>query len=583
MKTRYSLHLAFLISLITGIASLASCTLAEAADKNNGEAAFVYREIYLPESTGENAHKIGLNTLDNDWALWGHNLADILPEKKSESIYAKKNGSTVHNQFCFTSERLFEYISDYIDNHYDSTDSVRFAILPNDNDIVCLCEDCVAIGNKAKDASPAVFDLINKLAKKFPNHVFFTSYYRTTRGLPKTKLPHNVGVLVSAMDYPLAPTETPAETEFMKILSQWNQKTDRIFVWDYINNFDDYFTPFPVFDIMQRRLNLYKQNGVTAVFLNGSGTDFSSFSGLKADVLAELTGNPQIDWKSVLKEKAAERFPKAGNIIADFIIAQEEFVKQNGKQLPLYDGVGKALQTYLPQEQFIKFHDELRSVAPSTSGEEKQYVDQLLGALALTRLELNRINGTTEGSRELLNELKTLNGFDIPAYSESGWSVDNYASDYDHLLSHSEANGNKNLLKGVKLMPMTALDPDYSDITIVTDGLLGIPSNYHSGNLIMSPDTSTKIAIPRNQDIKRLRVCLSYNPAYRIGLPSEVVLESGGMQIGRVQPSYPSDESGHVMVDFNVPKEATGSLLLTLVRDPEIHSMAIDEIEGFEK
>ena len=581
MKLITSQRLMLFCSCVASLGAFIGCAMATAADNDNSDSAFVYREIYLPESTGDNAKKLGLNNLDNDWALWGHNLKNILPEKKSESIYAKKNGATHRNQFCFMSDRLFEYISEYIDNNYDEEDVARFAILPNDNEIVCMCAKCVEEGNTAHNASPAVFNMINRLAERFPNKIFFTSYYRTTRGLPSKPLPENAGVLVSAMDYPLSPVETAAENEFIKILQAWKQKSNRIFVWDYINNFDDYFTPYPVFDIMQRRLKIYADNGVTAVFLNGSGSDFSSFSRLKAEVLAELTKNPDVDWKEVLMNKALLHYPVAGETIANFLIAQEDFVKSKGKELPLYEGVSKALDTYLPQEEFVSFHDELRRLLPKTEGVERTYVERLIGAMALTRLELNRMNGHLEGSRRLLADLKSLDSHNAPIYSESSWTVENYIRDYERMLDHAENNSKKNLLKGEKLMALTPLDQDYSDISILTDGMLGIPSNYHSGNLIMSPKSYSKIAIPEVEGLKKLRVCLSYNPAYRVALPQEVVLQSQGKEIARVEPAYPEDRSGHVMLDFKLPSSAKGSLVLTLYKNPEIHSMAVDEIEGF--
>ena len=562
--------------------ALAGCTKAEARSSSEDvNSVFSYREIYLPETSGENAADFHLNNVDHDWGVWGHNLDNILPEKKSESIFAKRNGTVTHDQFCFTSPRLYEYIEEYIDKRYDETDQIRFAILPNDNGIVCMCNRCVEIGNKKNDASPAVLHIIKKLAERFPNHRFYTSHYLTTRGVPAEKMPENTGVLISAMDFPLSPVETAQEKEFMRLIQTWKQKTDHILIWDYINNFDDYFTPFPVLDIMQRRLQNYHDNGVTGVFLNGSGADYSSFSMLKGDVLAELTIDPSNDWKEILKRKALERYPVTGATIADFMIAQEEYVKTKGKQLPLYEGVLKSLDTYLPKDEFIKFYDELRALRPRTEGEERKYVDRLCGALALTRLELNRMDGSTENSKEYLNDLKSLKDYEIPIYSESHWTVDRYVRDYEKMLDHYDKYGQKNLLKGKKLIPLTPLDQEYSDISIITDGMLGIPSNYHSGNLIMSPSDYSQIAIPPVDGLKKLRVCLVYNPAYRIDIPVEVSLTTtGGKKIESVTPTYPADSSGHAFVEFNVPSNA-GSLVVELIKDPEIHSMAIDEIEGY--
>ena len=578
--------LILVLSNLMALTLLVSCVFAEMAEAGDTDSVFLYREIFLPESTGENAKKLGLNSLDDDWAIWGHNLGVVLPEKPSENIYAKKGGVTLRNQYCFMSDRLYDYIVDYIENKYDDEDHVRIAILPNDNEIVCLDSKCVEIGNTKHNASPALFNMIDRLARRFPNHLFFTSYYRTARGLPKDSLPENVGVLISAMDYPLSAVSTPKEQEFMRLIQAWKQKTGRILIWDYINNFDDYFTPYPIFDIMQRRLQNYVDNGVTAIFLNGSGNEYSSFSGIKAEVLAKLTADPNIEWRPLLQEIAKKHYPVTGDVIADFIISQEDFVKTKGKALPLYEGVEKAVETYLPEELFVEFHNKLRSLKPQTEGKEREYVERLVGSMALTRLELNRMKGVTRGAEELLEDLRLLknqNNWSAPFYSEACWTVDNYISDYDFLLKTAKETEKGNRLKGEKLVALNPLDPDYSDISILTDGVLGIPSNYHSGNLIMSPDSKMQIAIPYQPGMKKLRVGLSYNPAYRVALPAEVTLREGGKNLGTVYPDYgmANGHKGHVFLDFDVPGNTSGTLILTLFKDPDTHSMAVDEIFAF--
>ena len=569
------------ISLATMAAGVISCVRAHAAEENqNG--VFKYREIYLPEGTGESAEELGLNTVDNDWGIWGHNLAIVLPDDPSESIYAKrKDGSKAKSQFCFSSERLYEYIEDYIDKKYDDDEHIRFAIIPNDNDIVCVDAECVKAGNTVHDASPAIFNLINRLAKRFPNHLFFTSHYRTTKSLPTDTMPGNTGVLISAINYPLSPTPTAQEQEFLHLLRSWDQKTDNILVWDYINNFDDYFTPYPIFEVMQHRLQNYAENGVTAIFMNGSGTDYSSFSDLKAGVLSDLTINPDTDWRESLRKHAMKHYPVSGETIVDFIIAQEEYLSSVGKPLPLYEGVEAASKLYLPKDEFIAFHDKLLQLRKDATGKERENLDRVAGALALTRLELNRIDGNLQNTEELLADLKGLQKFDIPYYNEASWSVDHYVRDYNRLLKYYNENNGKNKLKGKRLEALTPLDPEYSDITILTDGMLGLPSNYHSGNLITSPDQATRIAIPNTGDYKHLQVGLVYNPAYRISLPAEVELRVGGKIIKSITPDYPADNSGHLFLDFDLPGGNQGTAVLTVYKDPDTHSMAIDEIEAW--
>lgn len=570
----------FLAASSLGLVTMASCGKASAAEEQT-TGAFKYREVYLPEGIGKNAENLGLNTLDDDWGIWGHNLHKAIPEEPSQTIYAKINGVANKKQYCFSSTPLFEYLEHYIDSKYDEDERIRFAIIPNDNDIVCLCEKCVTVGNTWNNASPAVTKLVRRLAERFPNHIFYTSDYRTTKSLPTDTMPHNSGVLVSAINYPLSPLASPEQDKFNERLRAWSTTTPRILVWDYINNFDDYFTPYPAFGVMQKRLKDYRDNNVTAVFLNGSGPDLSSMSRLRTEVLAQLTTDPDIDWKAVLYQKADSLYPVTGRLIADFMVNQEENVAEKGTVLPLYQGVQNAIKTYLPEEKFISFHDSIRMLKDQTKDLERKELELLLGQLALTRLELNRINGNTFGNEKYLLDLELLPAQGIDSYNESGWSIERYARDYRYLLSHAKEVGNRNKLKGEKLIAMTPLDPDYSDISILTDGVLGIPSNYHSGNMITSPDKFTQIAIPNKPGMRKVKVWLTYNPTYRITLPEAVTLSIKGVPLKTVNPSYPEDTSGHVPVEFDIPSNSTGTLLLTLHKEPETHSMAIEEIEGF--
>ena len=572
------------LGLILGSATLLvapACENAKAAQSDTTKSVFKYREIFLPEGTGENAAKLGLNSLDNDWGLWGHNLAKVLPENPSQNVFAKVNGVTNKHQFCFSSNTLYGYIEDFILDKYGEEETTRFAIIPNDNEIVCLCETCILAGNTPHDASPAVNKLVRRLAERFPNHIFYTSDYKTTRGLPVDSMPLNSGVLVSAINFPLSYEESPEENLFIQRLQAWGQTTPRILVWDYINNFDDYFTPFPTLGVMQRRLRDYRDNNVTAVFLNGSGSDISALSRLRTEVLAAMTADPETDWKKLLNDKALELYPTAGPLIANFMISQEENLEASGNSLPLYDGVETAKKTYLEEQNFIAFHDGLLSLRDNLSGSEKEEIEILLGELALTRLELNRINRNFRGSERFLQDLENLSALGYPSYNESGWPVEGYVRDYRYLLQHLDETSTKNKLAGERLVALTPLDPDYSDISIITDGALGIPSNYHNGNLIISPENFTRIAIPRKPGLNRLKVWMSYNPAYRITLPERVSLSIGDKEVKSLEPSYPQDHSGHSSLEFIIPENLEGSIVLTFYKGEEMRSMAIEEIAGY--
>lgn len=567
----------YILIFVTSIFMQLSCQ----ADKHveSKDSPFEYREIYLPESDTDIADKLHLNDLDIDWGLWGHKISNVLPADHSQTVYATVASNLIHEQYCFTSHKLYEYVESYIDDNFDENHPTRFAILPNDNDVVCQCSECLACGNTEFDASPAVFQLIGKLSDRFPRHQFFTSFYRTTRQLPKSHMPENAGVLISTMGFPLSAVETPRDSLFKSLITKWSKMCNHIYVWDYINNFDDYFTPFPLFDIMQRRLQIYAQSGVDGVFLNGSGTDYSSFSPLRTHILALLLQDPDTDWREALKELCSKHYPKTGNIIANYIIDQEDYITSCGKILPIYDGIASAVKTYLPTGRFISFFDSLQTIKDLPRAWEKTHTEKLLAALSFTRLELMRLDGNITGAQPLLQALAMLpEDESVDIYSESCWTIENYIHDYKFMMRHAAETDN--LLRGKAIKALTALDEDYADPSILTDGLLGLPSNYHCGQMLSSATPALRLAVPVVNGMHRLRLCFTRNTLYKIQLPTRVTLRVNGQDVASVTPKSLADEGGHSFVEFDLPQRANGSVEVIITRDPEYRTMALDEIEG---
>ena len=542
---------------------------------------FEYREVYLPELPMNEGRSLNLNSLDTDWGIWGHNLSVVLPANPTPSVYARSGNSVNNTQFCFSSDALYRYIRTYIDDNFGNSTTVRFAILPNDNSTVCLCPQCVEHGNSPGNASGAVYFMLERLAQTYPKHIFFSSYYRTTATLPSKPLPENAGVLISAMDYPLSPVHTPKEDEFLALISQWKGLTSRLYIWDYINNFDDYLTPLPIFDIAQRRLRLYADAGVKGVFFNGSGTDYSTMSRLKTHILAAILSDPDVDWRPLLKEMSSRLYPVTGDIISSFIISQENYLTDRKKAIPMYEGVPVAVKTYLPADAFIRFHEELIDILPVIKDPEYTEIRTMTRAMMFTRLELKRIAADTVGTMRMLDALERSIPQGVVTYSESGGSTASYIGEYRYMLKHAQDLRGKDLLKGIRIEPLTALDEDYSDVSILTDGLLGLPSSYHCGQMLSSATPALRLAIPPVNGIKKLRISVTRNPIYHIEFPSSVSLSVNGRDLGRKIPNLIQDDPQHGMVEFDIPSDCKGAMVLTIVRNQDERTMAIDEIEGF--
>src|SRR5690625_2249022 len=122
---------------------------------------FAYREPFFPTNLkAGNTFVFGTHSVDLHWGLWGHNISKITTPV--DEIFSSINNEINKKQFCFTSEALFDQFSAYILNNFgeNPNETIRFMIMPEDNDIVCLCDNCSRIGNTTGNASPATAYLL---------------------------------------------------------------------------------------------------------------------------------------------------------------------------------------------------------------------------------------------------------------------------------------------------------------------------------------------------------------------------------------------------------------------------------------
>ena len=81
--------------------------------------------------------------------------------------------------------------------------------------------------------------------------------------------------------------------------------------------------------------------------------------------------------------------------------------------------------------------------------------------------------------------------------------------------------------------------------------------------------------------MQRLRVYMTRNAIYHIGLPASVTLTAGDRRLGTVIPTPIPGDLHRAVVEFDVSSVSKGSFTLTVVRDLEERTMALDEIEAF--
>jgi hypothetical protein len=504
-----------------------------ACQQNQGKSPFEYKEAYLPENINPTASAAeGMNNVDYDWGLWGHHLSKAIGKDAPENDYALVDGQRDHDQYCFSSEDTYKRICNYIlDNFGDGTqEQCRFAIFPEDNELACTCKTCRDAGNTKGNATPAMTLLINRLASRFPKHLFFTSSYLSTATIPTVKLAANAGVIISAMDFPITPGRSDISKSFDNKLNSWKAVSDRIYIWDYINNFDNYFSPFPILNAFSSRLQYYESKGVKGVFLNGSGNSYSSFSGLYWYVLNRLMDNPSADIHKLTSEYFRKDFPTSGKVLQSYIESVESNAVSKNKKLNIYGGITDELRTFLNAEEFFKFYDSLGGLITKTKGSERLQLEKLRHSLSFTSLEILRQRNSADRTYEmsLLKELGKCSSYkDMVSYNESGNTVSEYIEGWKKYILPIHIN---NLLKGCRLHQITEQDEDYTDTKTLTDNAFGLPSDYHCGWYVSSLTDTVKFELPIAllKKAKKMECSFLDCPKRHYSVPSSVYLSIDG-------------------------------------------------------
>lgn len=503
----------------------------------SGKFAFEYRSIYSPTNNDPDKFQIvAAGNVDYDWALWGHNLSQVLPEDVDESVYSSVNGNYNHDQFCFSSDILYKALENYVTKTESAAAEkngvARFVIMPNDNDIVCRCSECVAAGNTATSATPALTAMVVRLAKEFPNCQFFTSSYLTTEEIPKQKLPSNVGVIVSAIDFPMQYhfEGLPYTQKFASQLKHWAKICSHVYVWDYCCNFDDYMTPYPCLNVLKTRLQFYLQNGVKGIMFNGSGNDYSSFDDVKTYVLSQLLINPDLDVTAATNTFYAKFYPKCGKMISDYYNSIENQVMTTGRVMGFYSGLIAVDSTINEHERFLFFIDKLDAASKKVSGNERTKLNQMLTAFNFTCLEDLSFPGMQkyiERKKIYLENLKGYTSFkNMENYRESNGKMADFIA---YMQTHNiyEGPGRGNLLFRRTIKSPTPLDEFSPPLGILTDGLKGTPFDYHANWMIFSRSDSLVLKVPYTGWGERLKIGLLYATPFRIVLPRLRVKQQG--------------------------------------------------------
>ncbi len=493
---------------------------------------FEYREPYYSSNFDPKFRAWNKTShLDLEWGIWGHNLPKVIKKYNlDESIYAKVGNKRIKNQFCFTSDTLYKYVNKSVKSIYDSDHIFnKYMILPNDNSIVCTCSTCKAVGNTNKDAAPAVFTFLNKLAKQNKTMTFFTTAYVSVKDVPRFKAESNTGIFYStiAIQKGIPLENTKDFKKFESDINKWRKYVENVYIWDYTVNYDNYFDIYPIIKVTQQNLKLYKKLGINGVFLHGSEYNYSTFQNLKATLFAKLLWNPDINVDEEINYYFNEKFSnKLASVLTNYYTFIDDSFYSSKKELGIYSGINKTVKKYLDPKVFFEFYNEF-DLHTQSNKFDKNYL-KIATALTFLKLEIMRDYGfgiygfgDLNENREIIIKNQAANLLDnltaysksanLKVYNERGYTIEGYIKSWRKAIYKYHKRKNYFFKKPFEII--SEMDEDYTDKKVLNNGSFGL-NDYNTNWHISSVDdlvlkvekkhisASKKIIFSFLQDIK---------------------------------------------------------------------------------
>lgn len=536
---------------------------------------FEYREPYFsPNFSADFRVWNKTNYLEVEWGIWGHNLPKIIKGiQVPETVFALVNNERDEEQFCFTSNILFNYVNEKVrDLHENDHLLTKFMILPNDNDLVCNCNTCKAVGNTKTDAAPAVFTFLNKLAKNHPNLSFFTTAYSSVKEVPRFKAASNLGVFYSTINIQKGvPIEkTKNLDKFENDIKKWKNYVENVYVWDYAVNFDNYFDIYPTIKVVQDNLKLYKKLGINGVFIHGSEENYSTFHDLKTTLFSQLMWDTNINVENEINNYFKSKFPtKLAEVLINYYTFIENSFYFSKKELSIYSGINKSVKKYLDPKVFYSFYKEFDSHTQSNKY-DKDFL-KIATALTFLNLEIMRDAGFGEygfaslnNNDEIIvkNEVGILldklalysKSTDIKNYNEVKYTIEDYINSWKQTIFRYHKRKHYFYKKSFKVL--SKLDEDYTNFKVLNDGTFGL-RDYNT-NWHLSSTDNLVLEIEKSSISKSKRITFSFlqDKKHKIYYPSFIeILDMNNKLIKKIAITSNDDILNTKEVSIDLPTD----------------------------
>lgn len=366
---------------------------------------FVWRRIYQYEvSAGDWSRRLKSNgtgektDIGNDgnryWGTWCHSSFHFVdPELYFEDhpeYYALLAGERrceafgdMQPQLCLSAfvtidgetTEAYEIIRSKLEEDIAAyPDALYWDFSINDGYHPCECEKCAEAYEVYGSHAGLLLQLVNALAQDFPDKYISTLAYQHMRELPQNiHCEPNVNVVIAPIQtsqlYSYAWGDNESSAQGKKVIEDWAQVCDNLFIWDYTVNFNHLLLPYPNLAVQKDNLQFYLENNVRRVFHQGSREQGDEMACLRSYILARQLWDADTDVNAVLAKYVAVTYGGAAPYIAEYIDRMHNAV-QSANDLDLYDEPSWHALDYLSCYNIGKYQKLMRSALQAAAGDE---------------------------------------------------------------------------------------------------------------------------------------------------------------------------------------------------------------------
>ncbi len=256
--------------------------------------------------------------------------------------FALRGGKRVPDQLCLTNPDVLRIVTEEVmdvlrSSRYDpNADLQIISLTQDDNQNYCECAACKALDEANGSHAGANLTFANAVADAvsaagYDNVAIDTFAYEYTRRTPTQVVPRdNVIIRLCSIEccfcHTLDDEKCENNVEFMRDLRDWGKICDRIYIWDYTNNYFEYQCLYPDFGVLQRNVQIFYENNARGLFEEGSSSrDMNTeFGELRGYLLARLMQDPYLDYDAEMRGFLNAYYGDGGDAVYRFLLRTVE-------------------------------------------------------------------------------------------------------------------------------------------------------------------------------------------------------------------------------------------------------------------